>query len=171
MTESDRDAVRWWEAYQLAATDQPGELQARVTAGDDHARWQLAGWLADRGRCDEAVDLIRPLADAGDDLACSWLARWLTDERELGDRASAGEFHSLQALAGIFAAQGRVDELRRVLFTADGRVRPELAAWLARQGNIEVLEVGAGAGDEECQRKLASWRARQSRRQRARLTY
>lgn len=160
MPDSDHDAVSWGEAYQLAAGDQVGELRARVVAGDEHARWQLAGWLADRGRCDEAADLIRPLADAGDDLACTWLARWLTDERELSERAFAGDSRSLQALADIFATQGRFDELRQVLCTADGRVRPELAAWLARQGNIEVLEIGADAGDEECQRRMAGWRAR-----------
>jgi hypothetical protein len=71
MTDSNPDAVRWWEAYQLAASDQTGELRARVAAGDEHARSQLASWLADRGRWDEAADLIRPLADAdaGDDVA------------------------------------------------------------------------------------------------------
>lgn len=52
MPDSDRDTVSWWEAYQLAASDQADELRARGAAGDEHARWQLAGWLADRGRCD-----------------------------------------------------------------------------------------------------------------------
>jgi hypothetical protein len=162
VTDSNSDAVSWWEAYQLADTDEIGELRARAAAGDEHARWALARWLADRGRCDEAADLIRPLADTGDDLACMWLARWLTDERELGERAFAGDFHCMQALADIFAVQGRVEELRQILCTVDGRVRPELAAWLARQGNIEVLEVAADAGDEESQRRLARWRARHS---------
>jgi hypothetical protein len=160
VTDSNSDAVSWWEAYQLADTDEIGELRARAAAGDEHARWALARWLADRGRCDEAADLIRPLADTGDDLACRWLARWLSDERELSERAFAGDFHSLQVLADIFAVQGRVDELRQVLCTADGRVRPELAAWLARQGRVDVLEVAADAGDEESQRRLALWRAR-----------
>jgi hypothetical protein len=160
MTAASPDAVRWWEAYRLAASDETAELEARTAAGDEHARWQLAGWLADRGRSDEAADLIRALADAGDDLAASWLARWLTDERELSERALAGEFHALQVLAELLAVQGRTGELRPVLCGADGRVRPELAAWLPRQGSIEVLSVGADAGDEDCQRRLARWRMR-----------
>jgi len=160
VTAVSRDAVRWWEAYQLADSDETAELEARTAAGDEHARWQLASWLADRGRSDEAADLIRPLADAGDDLAASWLARWLTDERELGERAFAGDFYALQVLADLLAVQGRTGELRQVLCGADGRVRPELATWLSRQGRIDVLEVGAGAGDEDCQRRLARWRMR-----------
>ncbi len=165
MTAASSDAARWWEAYQLAASDETGELRVRTAAGDDHARWQLAGWLADRGRCGEAADLIRPLADAGDDLASTWLARWLTDEQELSERASAGDFHALQALADILAVPGRTGELRQVLSGTDGRVRPELTAWLSRQGSIEVLEVAAEAGDEDCQRRLARWRARHAGRE------
>lgn len=97
ITDSTSDAARWWEACQLTASDQIGELRARVVAGD---------------------------ADA-------------------------------------LAGQCRIDDLRQILCTADGRVRPELAAWLCRQGNIEVVEVAADAGDDDCQRKLAAWRARQ----------
>jgi hypothetical protein len=163
-TDRRPDDVRWWEAYQLAASDETAELRRRAAAGDEHATWQLAGWLADRSRCDEAAALIRPLADAGDDLACTWLARWLSDERELSERALDGDFHALQALADILAVGGRADELRQVLCGADGRVRPELAGWLWRQGSIDVLEVGADAGDEDCQRRLARWRARHDER-------
>src|SRR5260370_37503355 len=80
------DAERWWPAYQLAENDQAGELRERANAGDEHARRQLASWLADRGytgglpdraKLDEAIEVIRPLADAGDDVAELWLAPWL----------------------------------------------------------------------------------------------
>jgi hypothetical protein len=71
------DAARWWQAYQLAEGDQAGELAARAAAGDEHARQQLASWLADRGRTQEAIEVIRPLAD-GENVAEMWLpAGWL----------------------------------------------------------------------------------------------
>jgi hypothetical protein len=58
------DADRWWQAYCLAESDQVDELRQRADRGDDHARRQLASWLGDRGRAQEALPLIRPLADA-----------------------------------------------------------------------------------------------------------
>lgn len=86
------DAARWWLAYQLAEDDRADELRQRAGAGDDHARRQLASWLSDRGRTQEAITVIRPLADAGDDLALLWLVRCLAeDERtdEMRQRAEA----------------------------------------------------------------------------------
>src|SRR5258708_35583717 len=95
------DAERWWQAYQLAENDQAGELRERANAGDEHARRQLASWLADRGytgglpdpaKLDEAIKVIRPLADAGDDVAELCLARLPARGnhlRELRPRAGA----------------------------------------------------------------------------------
>jgi hypothetical protein len=94
--ESAEDAERWWQAYQLAENDQDGELRERAEGGDEHARRQLASWLADRGYVngglndpagglDEAIEIIRPLADAGDDIASMWLARWLADAGQLDE--------------------------------------------------------------------------------------
>src|SRR5260370_28226669 len=86
------DAERWWQAYQLAENDQAGELRERANAGDEHARRQLASWLADRGytgglpdraKLDEAIEVIRPLADAGDDVAELWLARRIGFDKHL----------------------------------------------------------------------------------------
>ncbi len=68
------DAERWWQAYQLAGNDQGAELGERAAAGDEHARRQLASWLAERARTGEAIEVIRPLADGGDDVAELWLA-------------------------------------------------------------------------------------------------
>src|SRR5262245_56526701 len=102
------DAERWWRAYQLAENDQAGELRERADAGDEHARRQLASWLADRGytgrglpdraRLDEAVEVIRPLADAGDEVAGLWLARWLADLDQVGElrqRAASGSYSAV----------------------------------------------------------------------------
>ena len=167
--QSTEDAHRWWEAYQLAEAGEIDELQARVDAGDEHARWHLASLLADYRRESEAANLIRPLAEAGDEVAAMWLARWLAggdsyrfgsgDTAELRERAQAGDYYSIQALAYVLAIQGRIAELRELL-CPDGPVRPELAAWLTRQSDVEVLRLGADAGDETCQRNLAHWLAR-----------
>ena len=82
------DAARWWRAYSLAESDQVDELRRLAATGDDHARRQLASWLAERAfpydgpdqaKLDEAITVIRPLADTGDDVAELWLARWLAD--------------------------------------------------------------------------------------------
>lgn len=114
------DAERWWRAYQLAENDQAGELRERAEAGDEHARRQLASWLADRDRTDEAVEVIRPLADAGDDIAELWLARWLADVDHLDElhrRAASGSYPALQELAGWLAGHEHLDELRELVVT------------------------------------------------------
>jgi hypothetical protein len=53
------DAERWWQASQLAGDDQAGTLRQRAEAGDEHARRQLASWLADRAQTGEAILVIR----------------------------------------------------------------------------------------------------------------
>ena len=160
--DSDSDAIRWWEAYQLAGADEIDQLRTRTDSGDDHARRALAGLLAEHGRYTDAVDLIRPLADAGEDLASLWLARWLADSdpAELRRRAQAGDLYCLEVLADSVQCGAPAEEWRQVLCTPDGRLRPGLEAWLARQWDVEVIRLAARAGDEECQRRLARWQVR-----------
>ena len=96
------DAAQWWEAYGLAENDEVDELRRRADRGDNHARRQLACWLAERSRAQEAAAVIRPLADAGEDIAQLWLARWLAhcdQAGELRQRANAGDRHAQQQLA------------------------------------------------------------------------
>jgi hypothetical protein len=96
------DAERWWRAYQLAENDRAGELRERADSGDEHARRQLASWLADRASTGEAIEVIRPLADAGDEAAELWLARWLADDGHLGElrqRAATGDEFAQDFLA------------------------------------------------------------------------
>src|ERR1700751_4085233 len=96
--EATEDATRWWQSYLLAENDQAGELRERSDAGDAHARRQLASWLADRARQEEAIEVIRPLAEAGDGVADLWLARWLADGNHLGElrqRAVSGSYPAL----------------------------------------------------------------------------
>src|ERR1700729_3889889 len=96
------DAARWWQAYRLAEEGEIDELRQRADGGDDHARQQLACWMGERGRPQEAVALIRPLADAGEDIAQRWLARWLAESDQAGElrrRASASASAGAPALA------------------------------------------------------------------------
>jgi hypothetical protein len=150
------DEAQWWQAYQLAGHDQVDELAARAAAGDEHARRELASWLSDRARTQEAIEVIRPLADTGDEEAGLWLARWLAEQDqpdELRQRGADGDHHALTELAGWLAARDRLDELR-VLVVEE---RELLAGWLARQPEVKLLRLAADLGDEEAERRLALW--------------
>jgi hypothetical protein len=150
------DAERWWRAYQLAENDQAGELRERAEAGDEHARRQLASWLADRARAEEAIEVIRPLADAGDDVAELWLARWLADGDHLGElrhRAASGSYSALHELAEWLASHEHLDELRDLVVDH----RELLSGWLARQYGMRVRRLAAELGDEHARRGLVRW--------------
>lgn len=153
------DAERWWRAYQLAEDDRDGELRTRAEAGDEHARRQLASWLADRARTEEAIEVIGPLADAGDDVAELWLARWLADGDhidELRRRAAAGSCHAVHSLAGWLADHEQMDELRGLV----AGYRELLSGWMARQWNMRVVRLAAELGDDGAQRRLERWLSR-----------
>lgn len=153
------DADQWWRAYQLAENDQAGELRERADAGDEHARRQLASWLADRLRTEEAIEVIRPLAEAGDEVAELWLARWLADSNrddELREWAASGCASALYELAGWLARQERSDELR-ALVIAHWEL---LAAWLAQQQGMTEVRLAAELGDEGARRRLRMWLGR-----------
>jgi hypothetical protein len=157
------DATRWWQAYCLAENDDVDELRHRADAGDDHARRQLASWLGDRGRAQEALTLIRPLADTDDDLADLWLARWLAECDEAGElrqRAHAGDDHALLELADWLKWQHQLDELRELIGAEDGQVWQRLAPWRSVQGDLDVLRVLADMGDDDARGRLARWLAR-----------
>ena len=153
------DAARWWQAYQLAENDQAGELAVRAAAGDEHAGWQLASWLADRGRYEEAIEVIRPLADTGNEVDELWLARWLADADhpdELRQRAAGGSYYVLHELAGWLAGHERLDELRQLMVDH----RELLSGWLGTQHDMRVVRVAAELGDEQARRRLERWLAR-----------
>lgn len=154
--ETAEDTERWWQAYQLAENDQAGELRQRADAGDEHARRQLASWLADRARTEEAIQVIGPLADAGDDVAELWLARWLADGghlEELRQRAAGGSYPALHELAGWLAWHEHLDELRQLVVDHFD----VLAGWLARQHNMRVVRLSAELGDDAAWRRLECW--------------
>jgi hypothetical protein len=156
------DAAPWWQAYSLAEKGEVGELRQRADGDDDHARRQLACWMGERGRPQEAIALIRPLADVGEDIARLWLARWLAEcdqAGELRQRADAGDDHALYELAGWLAAHGRLTELHELISTEGGLAALQ-AFWQTWQVDVEVLRLLADAGDNDAQRQLARWLAR-----------
>ena len=160
--EDPGDTARWWEAYCLAENDEADELRRRADSGDDHARRQLACWLAERGQAQEAAAVIRPLADAGEDIAQLWLARWLAECDRIGElrqRAEAGNDHALGELAEWLATHHRFDELRE-LSAEEGRASQLLACWRPRVGYLEVVRLLADLGDDDARRQLAHWLAR-----------
>jgi hypothetical protein len=153
------DAELWWQAYQLAENDQAGELRDRAAAGDEHARRQLASWLADRARTGEAIEVVRSVADGGDEVGELWLARWLADREqvdELRRRAASGSYPALHELAGWLAGHEQMDQLRTLVVDH----RELLSGWLARQYNMRVVRLAAELGDDAAQRHLVRWLSR-----------
>src|SRR5215510_2555963 len=151
--EATEDEERCWPAYLLAENDQADELRERAAAEDEHARRQLASWLSDRLRTEEAIEVIRPLADAGDDVAGLWLARWLADldqVDELRQRAASGSYHAVHELAEWLAWHERLDELRQLM--ADHWEL--LAGWRARQHHMTVRRLAAELGDDDARLSL-----------------
>lgn len=165
------DQARWWRAYQLAEDDHVDELRRLAAAGDDHARRQLASWLADRAGSDratmaEAIEVIQPLADAGDDVAELWLARWLADQDhldELRERASVTDgYHALCELARRLAELDRPGELRELALAADPERRLLIlhAAREAYSPGMAVTRMCAELGDQPARHTLIRWLAR-----------
>jgi hypothetical protein len=164
------DQARWWQAYQLAESNQVDELRRLAAAGDDHARRQLASWLADRAWFDqatmqEAIAVIRPLADAGDDVAELWLARWLADFDlldELRHWAAAGGYHALRELVRRLAEQNRPSEVRELAMAADPEKRMLIlrAAREACSPGMDMARMCADLGDEPARHGLIRWLAR-----------
>lgn len=153
------DTERWWQAYLLAENDQAGGLRQRAESGDEHARRQLASWLSDRARTEEAIEIIRPLADGGDEVAELWLARWLADGDHLDElrrRAIGGSYPALHELAEWLARHEHLDELRDLVV---GHWEL-LASWLARDHGMRVARLQADLGDGNARRRLQVWLAR-----------
>jgi hypothetical protein len=155
-----QDAERWWRAYQLAGNDRAGELRERAETGDEHARRQLASWLSDRARTEEAIEVIRPLADSGDEVAELWLARWLADSDhldELRSRAEGGSYPALHEMAEWLSCHEHLEELRALLVN-HGEL---LAGWLARGAYpMRVVRLAAELGDDTARRRLQVWLSR-----------
>ena len=149
----------------MAENDQADELRELAATGDEHARRHLAGWLSDRARMEEAIEVIRPLADAGDDVAELWLARWLADGDHLGElrqRVASRGYHALRELARRLAERNMVGELRELAVAADpgDRLLILRAARDAYSPGMDVTRLCADLGDETARHGLIRWLAR-----------
>ena len=110
-------------------------------------------------RTEEAIAVIRPLADAGDDVAELWLARLLADGAhldELRQRAASSGYHALHELAGWLAGHRCLEELRELVVDQ----RQLLSGWLAGQHQIEVVRLAADLGDGQARQRVVRWLAR-----------
>jgi Spy/CpxP family protein refolding chaperone len=101
----------------------------------------------------EAIEVVRPLADAGDDLAELWLARWLADcDRldELRERAGTGGYHASRELARLLADHDLLDELRDRISAGGGYdALRELARRLIERDMSEELRELIEAADAD----------------------
>jgi hypothetical protein len=136
-------------------------------AGDQSAGGHLAELLARRGDLDEAVQILRALADNPDGLYFAMqLARlegWPFYLDGLRDRAAAGDKLSFNELARLLAERGDVDEAVQIM-----RARADAGDWnaavwvtglLAEEGGldeaVQILRARVGVGDENAARLLA----------------
>lgn len=159
LDEDTEDAAQWWRAYVLAENDQVEELRELAADGDGHARRQLASWLSDRARSEEATEVIRPLADTGDDIAELWLARWMAGGDhldELRQRAASGGYHALRELTGWLADHGCLEELHELVVDQSQL----LLSWMASHHRMDVVRVAADFGDDYARQRLERWLAR-----------
>jgi len=149
----------------LAKLGRVEELRARVDdAGDAGAVWQLTGLLIRQDRIGEAIDVIRPQADADHPNAARVLTDLLAQQGrldELRERAATGDELSLWRLADLLADRGAAEELT-ILIDAHHSV-PHFAyavsGWLADvladQGRLDTLRARADAGEPSAGFRLA----------------
>jgi thioredoxin-like negative regulator of GroEL len=131
------------------------ELQALAHNWD--AAEQLAGLLAEQGRIDNAIAVVRPHAEAhtGD-------APWRLDDllaqqgnvQELRARADGGELSAIRRLADLFAQQGRIEDAIAIVGplgnSGDEWAGERLAELFAGQGRFDdaltILKAHAAIG-------------------------
>ena len=120
---------------ELAPRDGKAALGERAVAGNEHARRQLASWLADRDRTEEVIEVIwlarqhgmrevRLAADLGDEAARGRLQRWLARLRE---HAEAGDEHAQGFLAERYIGRDLPWSAWLTLPASTGRPNPRRA--------------------------------------------
>jgi thioredoxin-like negative regulator of GroEL len=127
----------------------------------DAAR-RLADLLADRGDIGEALQILRPLADAGGRLAADRLAGLLADHGDLDElrgRADAGNQAAAYQLAGLLADRGDIGEalqiLRPLADAGSEDAAHRLADLLASRGDLGELRALAEGGNQAAAYRLA----------------
>lgn len=160
---------------------QPDKTALREMAKfDSRARDELAKLLADKGRLDDAIAMVRADAAIGlsgapqsAELLAGWLARRGNIE-ELQARADAGDTYAGMALAKLLAERGDLDRAVKILRAQgeyDSMTMAFLAFLLADHGRIEegiqLLQGRADANDSYAQFHLPLLLARHGRTEEA----
>ena len=124
--------------------------------------YHLAEVLAQRGRTDEAVAVLRPHVSAGDWDAADQLAGLLLAAERieealdvLRDYAGRGHHDAASKLAVLLAGLGREEELRARADQGDWPAAVQYAALLASAGREAELAARADAGDRPADYRLA----------------
>jgi hypothetical protein len=123
-------------------------LRSLAESGDFNSAIHLAEMLADSGRTEEALTLLRERERAGDPFVFVWLNYLLAEQgnaHELADRAMRGDDIARERLVHV-AADGLVDQgrraeafrlLRQQVDTGRSLAATDLIQWLERHGLAE----------------------------------
>jgi tetratricopeptide (TPR) repeat protein len=163
------DAARSRLLYNYAES----AYRSLADTGDGYAAGLLADLLAQQGRVDEAIEVLRVRADAGDWNAGDQLADLLARQGRVDEaievlrvRTDAGDWNAGNRLADLLAQQGRIRETIEVML-ARGRYAPVLPSGLAHkpyaEEAVEILQVHADTGNEYAAALLADLLIQQGR--------
>ncbi|GAB3852749.1 hypothetical protein ACFPIJ_48270 [Dactylosporangium cerinum] len=153
-------------AYSAERRGQHATAEAFYRSLDDDSNSyvvvMIAVATAAQGRHDEALKILRPLADAGDPAAADELAELLMQldqVEELQQRAEAGDNSAAEVLVEFLAAHHRIDDLYQLVSAGDTYAGELLVHLLVEQGRIEdaiaVSRQHADAGDKYAAARLA----------------
>ncbi|WP_203906836.1 tetratricopeptide repeat protein [Rhizocola hellebori] len=147
------------EAFYRSASDAGGETAA--DAGVWPVAVRLARVIAEQGRINEALDILRPRANSGDEAAAHALVDLLVDQGcvdELRERANAGDSNAAYRLVDVLTQQNRLEEgvsMLRERANAES-FAARLADLLAQMGRIDELRDLADDGNAHAARLLAN---------------
>jgi hypothetical protein len=166
----DADATRWL-ARALADRGDVPELRERASRGDRHATIHLARCLAgDPHLVQEALELLRPLAEAGDDEAAEevpFLVEALGDVdeavrlltvlvRKESDFLLFGPGRLGSELIDLCARHNRVDDLRRMSDSGNTYAANRLVKLLVAARRFDELRDEVAAGTPGAVQQLAA---------------
>jgi hypothetical protein len=159
------DLLAYKQPRTYRVTPRPGS-QASLFHGT--TEYVVKGWfdrLVERGRAEEAMTMLRALADAGNRKSREALADLLAEHgavEELSVRADAdhdaerdpyGPFD--RRLADLLVEQGNIRDLRVRADAGSWPAAVRLAEVLVAQGDLEQLRSRADTGDEAAGKRLA----------------
>jgi hypothetical protein len=125
-----------------------------AAAGEPRAAYRLAGLLAASGRDDEALEVLLPWTATPDTDVAEFVARLLGRtgrDKDLRDRAAAGDSAAASELVDLLMSLGRESELRAYGDAGNKAIAYRLAELLTQRGRTseaaEVLRPHVSSGD------------------------